>query len=87
MVDEALDRKVLDAIRSRDARTLAALTRGELTSGSSEILNWVMTAAMSEHLDVDWCEYHPAYRTPAGTGVGLAFLTWSTAQDNREESR
>lgn len=76
VVDEKLDRKVLDAIRSGDAATLRGLTRGELNSGSSEILNWVMVAAMSQGLKNDWSEYYPGYRTPAGTGTGMAFATW-----------
>lgn len=77
VVDEKLDRKVLDAIRTKDAAALRGLSRDELNSGSSEILNWVMTAAMSEHLKCDWTEYYPAYRTPAGTGTGIAFATWA----------
>jgi hypothetical protein len=36
-----------------------------------------MVAAMSEHLTNDWSEYYPAYRTPAGTGTGIGFATWS----------
>lgn len=77
VVDEALDRKVLDAIRGKDAETLKTLSRNELNSGSSEILNWVMVAGMSEKLANDWTEYYPAYRTPAGTGTGIGFATWS----------
>ncbi|UPK01306.1 hypothetical protein IVB05_26895 [Bradyrhizobium sp. 170] len=77
VVDEQLDRKVLNAIRCKHPQVLRGLTRGELNSGSSEILNWVMTAAMSEHLTNDWSEYYPAYRTPAGTGTGIGFATWS----------
>jgi hypothetical protein len=77
VVDEKLDHKVLKAIREKDAQTLRGLSRGELNSGSSEILNWVMAAGMSEHLTNDWSEYFPAYRTPAGTGTGIAFATWS----------
>jgi Catalytic LigB subunit of aromatic ring-opening dioxygenase len=77
VVDAELDRKVLGAIKTRDGETLASLTRGELNSGSSEILNWVMVAAMSEHLTNDWSEYYPGYRTPAGTGTGIGFATWS----------
>lgn len=77
VVDEKLDRKVLAAIRHRDSKVLRGLTRNELNSGSSEILNWVMTAAMSEQLSNDWSEYYPAYRTPAGTGTGIGFATWT----------
>lgn len=76
VVDEKLDRKVLAAIKADDAETLRGLTRGELNSGSSEILNWVMVAAMSQGLKNDWAEYYPGYRTPAGTGTGIGFATW-----------
>ncbi|WFU45666.1 extradiol ring-cleavage dioxygenase (plasmid) [Bradyrhizobium sp. CB82] len=77
VVDEQLDRKVLNAIRCKHPQVLRGLTRGELNSGSSEILNWIMTAGASEHLTNDWSDYYPAYRTPAGTGTGIAFATWS----------
>ncbi len=77
VVDEKLDRKVLDALRRNDVDALKSLTRGELNSGSSEILNWVMVAAMSEHLTNDWTEYYPGYRTSAGTGTGIGFAAWS----------
>ena len=30
-----------------------------------------------EHLDMTWFEYVPGYRTPAGTGTGMSFATWS----------
>lgn len=77
VVDEQLDRKVLNAIRCKHPQVLRGLTRNELNSGSSEILNWVMAAAMSEGLSNDWSEYYPAYRTPAGTGTGIGLATWS----------
>ena len=34
-------------------------------------------AGAVEHLDLDWFEYVPGYRTPAGTGTGLSFATWT----------
>jgi hypothetical protein len=48
VVDEILDRRVLDAIKKKDAQRLRSLPRGALHSGSSEILNWVMVAGLSE---------------------------------------
>jgi hypothetical protein len=39
----------------------------------------VTTSAQSvavEHLDLNWFEYVPGYRTPAGTGTGLSFASW-----------
>ncbi|WP_271566322.1 hypothetical protein [Bradyrhizobium sp. CCBAU 11386] len=76
VVDEQLDRKVLNAIRCKHPQVLRGLTRNELNSGSSEILNWVMASAMSQGLTNTWSEYYPAYRTAAGTGTGIAFATW-----------
>src|SRR6266850_2322081 len=32
---------------------------------------------VDEHLDLNWFEYVPGYRTPAGTGTGLSFATWA----------
>jgi hypothetical protein len=79
VVDEALDRAVLRAMTDRDRAVLRGLPRGALNSGSSEILNWVLTAAAVEALPLQWQEYQPLYRTPAGTGVGAAFCIWREA--------
>ena len=49
-----------------------------LLSGSSEIRNWITVAGMVPHLAIDFMEYLPVYRTPLGTGIGLAFVTWET---------
>lgn len=79
MCEEALDRSVLDAMKRRDDAALAAIPRPALLSGSSEILNWITVAGASEHLEMAWTEYMPVYRTPAGTGIGMAFAAWKPA--------
>jgi hypothetical protein len=76
VVDEDLDRKVLGAIETKDAGALRGLPRPALNAGSSEILNWVVTAGALEKVPVKWLEYVPLQRTPAGTGVGAAFTCW-----------
>lgn len=76
VVDEALDRGVLDAMARGDAAALSAIPRGALNSGSSEILNWIVTAGAVGGLPLRWHDYQPLYRTPAGTGVGAAFAVW-----------
>jgi Catalytic LigB subunit of aromatic ring-opening dioxygenase len=76
VVDDVLDRKVLDALRTNDAATLRAIPQAALNSGSSEIRNWIMVAGMIEGLPHNWSEYFPVRRTPAGTGTGVGFATW-----------
>lgn len=76
VVDEELDHKVLDAIGSGDHAALRSIPRGALNSGSSEILNWIVTAGAAQALPLRWKEYYPLYRTPAGTGVGAGFAVW-----------
>ena len=77
LVDEDFDRAILKACAGKDAQFLQSLPRNKLHAGSSEILNWVALAGAVERLDLDWFEYVPGYRTPAGTGTGLSFATWS----------
>lgn len=77
LVDEALDRAILKALADKDAGFLQNLPWNKLHSGSSEILNWVAIAGALEGLALNWCEYVPGYRTPAGTGTGLSFATWA----------
>jgi Catalytic LigB subunit of aromatic ring-opening dioxygenase len=79
VVDEALDRKILRAFAEGDGDTLAAIPREALSAGSSEILNWIMTAGAMGASRLDWHAYEPLYRTPAGTGVGAAFVLWRPA--------
>jgi len=68
LVDEDFDRAILKACADKDAKFLQTLPRNKLNAGSSEILNWVAVAGAVEHLDLNWFEYVPGYRTPAGTG-------------------
>ncbi|MGA7864180.1 MAG: hypothetical protein WCA23_09350, partial [Stellaceae bacterium] len=77
VVDEDLDRGVLDACARKDADALQSLPRQKLNSGSSEIRMWICVAGAVEHLDFTWSRYVPGYRTPAGSGTGLGFALWS----------
>ena len=76
VIDEDLDRGVLAAIAAGDAAALASIPRRRLRSGNSEILNWVTAAAALEGLAPHIVDYVPGYRTPAGTGTGMAFAYW-----------
>jgi aromatic ring-opening dioxygenase catalytic subunit (LigB family) len=75
-IDEDLDRLVLRACREGDQAALAALPVNKLNSGSSEIRNWIVVAGAAEALHTAWQEYEPLYRSPAGTGCGMAFACW-----------
>jgi hypothetical protein len=76
IVDEALDRHVLEGLSPGGSDLLKSLPRGALNEGSSEILNWITVAGVLENVAPAWTEYYPVYRTPAGTGVGVAFAAW-----------
>lgn len=78
--DEALDRRVLRAIAENDSSTLESLPRECLNSGSSEITNWIAVAGAMQGCGIKWHEYVPVHRTPAGTGIGLTFLSWKAAK-------
>lgn len=77
VVDEKLDRKVLASLEQHDAEGLATLTRKQLRSGTSEILNWVAAAGALDGLTATVVDYVPGYRSPAGTGAGMAFVYWT----------
>jgi Catalytic LigB subunit of aromatic ring-opening dioxygenase len=77
VVDEALDRGIIDALARRDGAALQSLPRHKLDSGSSEIRMWICAAGAAEHLDLEWSCYVPGYRTPAGSGTGLGFAVLS----------
>lgn len=77
VVEEDLDRPVIEALRKKDASFLANLDPRRLKAGSSEIRNWLVVAGAAMDLELSWLSYTPAYRTPALTGTGLCFARWS----------
>ena len=77
VVEEDLDRPVIEALRKKDTAFLAGLDPRRLKAGSSEIRNWIVVAGAATDLGLSWVSYTPAYRTPALTGTGLCFARWS----------
>jgi len=75
LVDEDYDRRILKALADKDARFLQRIPPSKLMGGSSEILNWLAVAGAVEHLEMNWVDYVPGYRTPAGTGTGMSFAS------------
>ncbi len=76
VVEEELDRKIVDNLGRADGKVLRSIPRTALLEGSSEILNWILTAGAVSHLPLRSVKYEPVRRTPAGTGIGLAFAVW-----------
>jgi catalytic LigB subunit of aromatic ring-opening dioxygenase len=76
VVDEELDRRVLAALELPRHEDLTSLSRRQLRSGTSEILNWVAAAGCLGGLRAEVIDYIAGYRSPAGTGAGMAFAWW-----------
>lgn len=79
-IDEDFDRRVLDAMKSKDLPALAAIDEPWLLSGgTAELKNWLpMVSAMSATgLSMNLLDYVPCYRSEAGTGTAMAFAAWS----------
>jgi len=76
VVEEELDQTVMDGLADPEGKNLRSIPREALREGSSEILNWVVTAGAVSHLPLETAKYIPVRRTAAGTGIGLAFAVW-----------
>jgi hypothetical protein len=85
VVLEDLDRAVLAGLAGGDGAALSQLPAGMLRSGTSETLNWITAGGALSGLSFDLLDYIPAYRSPAGTGVGMAFATWNRDRAARTE--
>ncbi|HVN28723.1 MAG TPA: hypothetical protein VMT64_09575, partial [Candidatus Binataceae bacterium] len=77
VTNEPLDHRIIEALKTGDATDLCRLPAKLLKSGSSEIRNWIAVAGIIGDAKAKWIEYVPVYRTPAGTGIGLAFARWT----------
>jgi hypothetical protein len=73
---ESLDRRYLEALKNRDFSALASLPYRWIQGPSGEIYNWIGAAGVLEGLQMTVLDYVPAYRSPAGTGCGMAFAIW-----------
>jgi 3-O-methylgallate 3,4-dioxygenase len=73
VIDEALDHRIIGALKSLDIAALAAEDPAALTS---EILNWATDGAAMREQTFSLVDYIPAYRSMAGTVCGFAFGIW-----------
>lgn len=77
VIDEEMDRAVLSAMLHKNPQGLFALPRNKLRGGTSETLNWIALAGTMEPMRMELIDYVPTYRSPAGTGCGMAFARWT----------
>jgi Catalytic LigB subunit of aromatic ring-opening dioxygenase len=76
VVLEDLDRSVLAGLADGDAAVFEHIPAELLRSGTSETLNWITAGGALGGLAFRLLDYIPAYRSPAGTGCGMAFAVW-----------
>jgi len=79
VVEEDLDRRFLDALLAGDREFLASLSADVLRSGTSELRSWIVVgiAARRSGLAGELVDYQPCYRSEAGTGNAMGFVTWA----------
>ena len=77
LVLEDLDQEVIAALERDDVDALCAIPEATYVAGTSEIKNWIATAAACHGFHFELVDYVPGYRSPAGSGTGLAFATWT----------
>ena len=76
LIDEELDKGVLSALERNDIEYLAGLSSSVLVGGTSEIRNWIVTAAAADQ-PATIVDYVPCYRTPTGVGCAMGFAYWN----------
>lgn len=82
VIDEELDRLVIDALVGGKEEALRRLPRDRLNAapGTPEILNWLVVGAAMAPANMRLLSYEPAYRSLAGTGHGLSFGVWQLGE-------
>jgi len=78
VIDEELDRTVMDAMKKGDEDALANLPENVFKVGTAEIKNWypVIAAMNAAGLSYHHVDYVPCYRSEAGTGNAMCFAYW-----------
>lgn len=81
VIDEEVDRVILESVRTGNYRPTLALDEGIYQSGTSEVKNWIAVAGSMETLGfaADVIDYVPCYRSEAGTGCAMGFVAWRPA--------
>lgn len=82
VIDEKLDHNFIEAMKNHDTEYLSSVPASEMMSGASELRNWIAVAGIADEvgLKVTKIDYEPAYRTEAGTGNAMGFITWGAKE-------
>lgn len=78
VIDEAIDRQILDAITHGNVEGITGLPEFTFQSGTSEVKNWIPVVAAMAQLGTPAhiVDYVPCYRSLAGTGNAMGFVYW-----------
>ena len=74
-IDLGLDRGLIQALEKNDQKFLQEMSSAALVEGTSEIRNWIVTAAAADR-PATIVDYQPLYRTPNGVGCAMGFAAW-----------
>jgi aromatic ring-opening dioxygenase catalytic subunit (LigB family) len=77
IIDEKLDHRVMTGLEHHQWDDLASIPMDVFKEGTSELLNWILVGAALEKHPARTVDYIPAYRSIAGSGCGMGFMTWS----------
>ena len=74
-IDEDLDAGFIRALQQNDLGYMAQMPVADLVEGTSEIRNWIVTAAAANGRGT-MVDYYPLYRTATGVGCAMGFAYW-----------
>jgi hypothetical protein len=74
-IDEQLDERFIRALQHNDTAGMSAIPASVLVEGTSEIRNWIVTAAAA-NCSGTMVDYFPLYRTRTGVGCAMGFAYW-----------
>ena len=75
-IEEDLDQRFIEALKRCDTSYLANMPSSVLVEGTSELRNWIITAAVAGK-GITMIDYVPCYRTLKGVGCAMGFGYWN----------
>jgi 3-O-methylgallate 3,4-dioxygenase len=78
VIDEEVDQTLIAAMKKGSIESVASLGEAIFQAGTSEVKNWVPVAGAMADLGFEptVIDYVPCYRSEAGTGNAMGFVTW-----------